>query len=112
MSFINSAPYLVDLGHRQEIMPECGREVSEPVENKMISESNNVKKSTEVEILSNFYGGLQEGMRIEIDLNRILQILPRNRRRADAYKGLRAELKSQGVELIITSKRHKKPNNI
>ena len=47
-------------------------------------------------------------MRIEVELNRILEILPRTRRKADAYKGLRSKLKQQGVELVITSNGHLK----
>ena len=45
---------------------------------------------------------------LEIELNRILEILPRTRRKADAYKGLRSKLKQQGVELVITSNGHLK----
>ena len=101
MTFINNASNLVDLG--------IGREIIEPVvskENSMIEKKNT--SSREMEILSQEYGCLEKGMRLEIDLNRILEILPRTRRKADAYKGLRAELKKHGVELVITSTRHSK----
>lgn len=108
MNFINCAPYLVNLGHRQ-----VEEQNNEPIAEPVVSKENSVieKKSTnsrEIEILSQEYGCLENGMRIEIELNRILEILPRSRRRADAYKGLRAELKKLGVELVITSKRHRK----
>ena len=110
MNFINSAPHLVNLGHRQA---EKQNNIHEPVAEPVVSKENSVieKKSTnsrEIEILSQEYGCLEEGMCIEIELNRILEILPRSRRRSDAYKGLRAKLKKLGVELVITSKRHHK----
>lgn len=107
INFINNASFLVDMGRRQieehnNIVPN-----SESVVNNKTSENIN-KTQKEVEIISKLFGGLKEDMRIEIELNRILEILPRTRRKADAYKGLRSKLKQQGVELVITSNGHLK----
>lgn len=107
MNMLHSASHLVDLGRRQieehhNIVP-----ISESVVNNKTSENIN-KTQKEVEIISKLFGGLKEDMRIEIELNRILEILPRTRRKADAYKGLRSKLKQQGVELVITSNGHLK----
>ena len=109
MTLINNATHLIDMGRRSEKdEEENSHPAIEPVESKKKSIANENKTSHEVEVISKEFGGLKEGMRIEIELSRILEILPRTRRKADAYKGLRAELKKHGVELVITSTRHPK----
>lgn len=42
---------------------------------------------------------------IEISLQDLLKLCPRNRPRTDAYKGLVAELKAEGIELRIVSRK-------
>lgn len=61
----------------------------------------------EIQALANEFGGLLFAGRLEITLHHLLEIVPRKRRKADSYKGLRSELKRYGVDLVITSK---KPN--
>ena len=46
---------------------------------------------------------LESGSSINITLQNLLQICPRNRRRIDAYRGLVKELASRGISLTITS---------
>lgn len=108
LNFINSASHLIDLGHRQEDAVNNQYQAMEPVVSKRksieVSEGNN----PELEILSKEFGELSEGKQIEVTLNQLLTLLPRKRRKTDAYKGIRARLKKMGVELIITSKTKKK----
>lgn len=87
----------------------------------IISEADSVKDSIsetpipqlsveeEVEVLARELGGLASGMKLEIDLHRILEICPRKRKKADAYLGLKKKLRDEyGVELNITSRASKK----
>lgn len=46
---------------------------------------------------------LESGSSINITLQNLLQICPRNRRRIDAYRGLVRELASRDISLTITS---------
>ncbi len=50
---------------------------------------------------------LDNGRCIEITLQDILQIIPRARRRVDAYRGLVSRLNKMGVTLTITSNKTK-----
>ena len=50
---------------------------------------------------------LDNGRCIEITLQDILQIIPRKRRRIDAYRGLVGRLNKMGVILTITSNKSK-----
>ncbi len=46
---------------------------------------------------------------VEIELHHILEILPRKRKKADAYKGLISKLRNEyGLNLVIVSTRKKK----
>ena len=65
----------------------------------------------EVQVLieEEFGGVLPTCGNIEIELHRLLEILPRKRRKADAYKGLVSRLRNNyGLELVIVSARKKK----
>lgn len=63
----------------------------------------------EVEVLARELGGLASGMKLEIDLHRILELCPRKRKKADAYLGLKKKLRDDySVELNITSRGTKK----
>jgi len=73
-------------------------------------EATNAKpryNNPEIQALANEFGGLLYAGKLEITLHHLLEIVPRKRRKADSYKGLRSELKRYGVDLVITSK---KPN--
>ena len=50
---------------------------------------------------------LDNGRCIEITLQDLLQIIPRKRRRIDAYRGLVSRLNKMGVTLTITSNKSK-----
>ena len=63
----------------------------------------------EIEILARVFGPMTEGMVIEVSLQDILRILPRSRRRADAYNGLKKRLEALGVQLRVVP--NVKPKN-
>lgn len=66
----------------------------------------------EVEVLARELGGLASGMKLEIDLHRILELCPRKRKKADAYLGLKKKLRDDyDVELLITSRATKKEDS-
>ena len=60
----------------------------------------------DIEALSVFYS-LDPGSEIEIQLQEILILCPRERQRADAFQGLIRELSKRGVTLIIKSRKTK-----
>ena len=62
---------------------------------------------TEIRILEERYGELKEGMVLWIDLQTLLDIIPRKRQRTDAYNRLVKALKQRGVTLCITSRKKK-----
>jgi len=62
----------------------------------------------EIQVLAHHFGGLASGMKLEIELRELLNICPRNRRKADSYYQLKKHLKDDyDVELIITSRTSK-----
>lgn len=66
-------------------------------------EDNGEKYKKDVEVLEKRFGTLNPGMNLILTLQEILQILPRNRKRSDAYTGLVKHLQSRGVTLTINS---------
>ena len=58
----------------------------------------------EIEILAREFGPMTEGKVIEIRLSDLLQILPRTRKKTDAYNSLRKRLEALGVQLRVTSR--------
>ena len=65
--------------------------------------------STDINILTQTYGELKPGMEIEIELNKACDLLGRQRRRTDAFKGLQNFLlQDYNVTLIITSRKNKR----
>lgn len=62
---------------------------------------------TEIGILEGRYGVLKDGMVLWIELQTILEIIPRKRQRTDAYNKLVSALKRRGVTLCITSRKRK-----
>ena len=62
---------------------------------------------TEIRILEERYGELKEGMVLWIDLQTLLEIIPRKRQRTDAYNRLVKALELRGVTLCITSRKKK-----
>lgn len=91
-----------DLEHNNKI-----QEVTTPDKVKQ----NSSKYEAEIKALVAEFGNLS-GLCIEVDLQRLLEIVPRRRRRTDAYQGLVSELKSKlDCELIIRSRKNKSNEN-
>ena len=65
------------------------------------------KFKADVEALENYIGrNLENGLCIKVDLAELLTVIPRERKRADAYNTLRRFLKNEfGVDLIINKKK-------
>ena len=101
MDLINNASSLIDMGRRQDVASKQSEAPAvEPVYSKETSIAISEENDLELEILSREFGELSEGK----------QILPRKRRKADAYKGVRSKLKKIGVELIITPNKRRNSN--
>lgn len=64
------------------------------------------KFKADVEALEKYIGrNLENGLCIKVDLAELLTVIPRERKRADAYNTLRKFLKNEfGIDLIINSK--------
>lgn len=79
----------------------------EPVMQTTVSDPQTTED--EIEVLARYCGGLAKGKVIRIGLHEILDIIPRKRRKADAYLGLKKKLRDDyDAELIITSRASKK----
>ena len=63
----------------------------------------------EIEVIAREYGELTDGKIIEATLSDLLRILPRSRRKSDAYNGLKKRLEALGVQLRVTP--NVKPKN-
>lgn len=63
----------------------------------------------DIEALEDYTGRkLESGLCIKVDLSELLTVIPRNRKRTDAYKTLVKFLKDEfGIDLIINSKKQK-----
>lgn len=57
----------------------------------------------EIEILSKHLGPFEPGQVFEVALTDMLQWLPRNRKKSDAYKSLCRRLATMGIELKVSS---------
>lgn len=66
-----------------------------------------VPDDDEIMTLERIFGNLQ-GKKLEVELSRLLEILPRKRRRIDAYSALVKRLKAErDCDLIIKSRKTK-----
>ena len=67
------------------------------------------KFKEDIEALENYIGRkLESGLCIKVDLSELLTVIPRNRKRTDAYKTLVKFLKDEfGIDLIINSKKQR-----
>ena len=61
----------------------------------------------DIKRLGTEYGPLIEGQHLTVQLQELLGLLPRARRRIDAYNGLVKELANRGVTLTIKSRKSK-----
>ena len=59
----------------------------------------------EIKRLEAEYGPFANGMSITVELQKLLEICVRKRRRKDAYRGLQKELSNMGVTLNIKSRK-------
>ena len=64
------------------------------------------KYDADIEALGVFYG-LGPGSEVEVQLQDLLLICPRTRRRNDSYQGLISELGRRGVKLSIKNRKNK-----
>lgn len=105
INFVNNASRLIDFGRRRQEKDSGDNSCPaiEPVVSKRKSIANE-KLVSELEVLADEFGELTNGKQIEVELNRLLHLLPRQRKKSDAYKSIKSELKKMGIELIITSK--------
>lgn len=65
------------------------------------------KFKDDIEALTATYGALNEGLTIDINLQDLLEICPREHRRIDAYTGLTSYLEKRGITLTIKSRKTK-----
>jgi len=67
------------------------------------------KFKEDIEALETYIGKkLETGLCIKVDLSELLTVIPRERKRTDAYKSLVQYLKDDfGIDLIINSKKQK-----
>lgn len=67
------------------------------------------KFKEDIEALENYIGRkLESGLCIKVDLSELLTVIPRDRKRTDAYNTLVKFLKDEfGIDLIINSKKQK-----
>ena len=71
------------------------------------------KFKDDIKALEDYTGRkLESGVCIRVDLAELLTVIPRERRRVDAYNGLVQFMKDElGVDLVISSSRKKGGNN-
>ena len=105
LNMLNSATHLLDLGRRRQ--DEVQEVLESPSVEPVVERTSTVNNDPELDILEKEFGKLHDGMKIEIDLHSLLDLIPRDRRKADAYKGLRSKLSKLGVLLVIASGHHK-----
>ena len=63
----------------------------------------------EIQVLARHFGGISSGTTLEIELQQLLELCPRNRRKADSYYQLKKHLwDDYGIKLVIMSRTSKK----
>lgn len=97
---------------KEDLIIESPVEEEPIINNDVIKEQPKVSSENrydnDVRALVDAFGPLQKGSTIETNLQQILDICPRNRRRCDAYQGLISYLrKEHDVNLKITSNKAK-----
>lgn len=107
MIILNLAKTLSDEVQYSEGRPDC---VSPDV---ITNKANTVivpdKFKEDIEALENYIGRkLESGLCIRVDLSELLTVIPRERKRTDAYNTFVQYLKGEfGIDLIIYSKKQK-----
>ena len=89
------------------------KSITPPVENSAKESEPSVNGvDKDVALLTKRFGDLH-GLTIEIQLQKLLTIVPRKRERADAYKSLVGYLRREyDCNLIINSRKHKKNDGL
>lgn len=70
---------------------------------KTVASLNVLPYEKDIQALVRKYGELKSGMSIEMTLHEALQIMPRKRHKADAYKGVQSQLNRMGVKFSIVN---------
>lgn len=104
---LNSAFYdTVKKVERQEIIPSPDVIEKDGDEEERI-EKPTMKYQSDLDAIEQEFGSLKTGLCITIDLQKLLSICPRERKRIDAYRGLISYLEKMGVTLTIKSRKTK-----
>lgn len=79
-----------------------------PVKTKKSSVSALTERcKADIDALEKKFGKLTDGMTIDMTLQEILEICPRNRHRIESYQGLRTELSKRNITLNLKSRKSK-----
>lgn len=82
--------------------------IATPVIEKKVAKKNSEKYESDISALTAIYGtGVCTGVCIDIELQDLLKICPRDRKRIEAYNGLVSELAKRGTVLTIKSRKTK-----
>lgn len=76
--------------------------IATPVIEKKVAKKNSEKYDSDISALTAIYG---TGVCIDIELQELLKICPRDRKRIEAYNGLVSELAKRGIVLTIKSRK-------
>ena len=79
--------------------------IATPVIEKKVAKKNSEKYDSDISALTAIYG--TTGVSIDIELQELLKICPRERKRIEAYNGLVSELAKRGIVLTIKSRKTK-----
>lgn len=77
--------------------------IATPVIEKKVAKKNSEKYDSDISVLTAIYGTGS----IDIELQELLKICPRDRKRIEAYNGLVSELAKRGTVLTIKSRKTK-----
>ena len=85
----------------KRMMAELQAADTKPAEPKAATAPADNPFAADIDAIEKRFGQLRKGLVITLSLHDALDLMPRRRRRSDAYKGLRSELKKRGIELVI-----------
>ena len=88
-------------GHRDETGGQQDIQLASPAEKEAALPGTPRYADPEIQIFAARYGELVAGKVIETTLTELQEILPRPRKRADAYQSLSKRLAAMGVTLVI-----------
>ena len=88
-------------GHRDETGGQQDIQLASPAEKEAALPDIAQHADPEIHIVAGRYGELVAGKVIETTLTELQEILPRPRKRADAYQSLSKRLAAMGVTLVI-----------